>query len=422
MMVQVDTEEMERVRPQLVEFAAAMLGNGALTYRSQSEYGELYVRGLMMDGRRKSIQPMAQRLGVDYQNLHHFITSSTWNHEVVLENLATWAQQTLHPLAHILDDVGFPKDGVDSPGVARQYSGALGKVGNCQIGVSVHLAAYHASVPVNWRLFLPQCWDEQLTDDEQLRMRRARCGIPQDVGHREKWRLAIDQLDQMHQEWKLPKLPVVGDAGYGDITEFRLALDERDIPYMLAVKGSTSAYAAEAVTGPVPCKGRGPRPKPQYPHKPTSLREMAMGARRRNLRRVTWRHGTKKSKTNPTAAMRGRFMAMRVRPANRRIPRDPLDNSLPECWLLIEWPAGEKEPTDYWLSTLPADTRLRDLVKLAKIRWRIENNYRELKSGIGMAHFEGRSYQGWHRHVTLASVALAFCLMMRLDPKVAAPA
>jgi SRSO17 transposase len=139
------------------------------------------------------------------------------------------------------------------------------------------------------------------------------------------------------------------------------------------------------------------------------------------LRQVTWRQGTKKTKGNPTAKMRSRFMALRVRPANRDIPRAS-DGGLPECWLLAEWPPGEPEPTDYWLSTLDADTPVKTLVRLAKIRWRIEHDYRELKHGLGLDHFEGRTYAGWHRHVTLTSVAQAFCTMLRLDPKVPAPA
>ena len=170
-----------------------------------------------------------------------------------------------------------------------------------------------------------------------------------------------------------------------------------------------------------PYTGRGRPPVPRYRDAPSTLAALALAAGRRALRRVTWRHGTRTTAGNPTAAMASRFLALRVRPANRDIPRAP-DGTLPECWLIAEWPPGEPEPTDYWLSTLPADTPLRDLVRLAKIRWRIEHDYRELKDGLGLDHFEGRSYLGWHRHVTLTALAQAFCTSLRYDPKAPAPA
>jgi SRSO17 transposase len=378
----------------------------------------------MLDGQRKSMQPMGERLGVDHQQLQQFVSSSTWDHSQVRAQLAIWAQDTLTPEAHVIDDVGFPKDGLDSPGVARMYCGTLGKTGNCQIGVSVHLVTDHASAAVNWRLFLPQCWDPATINDpvvaEGVRRRRQRCKIPEDVGHRQKWRLALDMLDE-NRQWGVAERPAVADAGYGDITAFRLGLTERGRDYVLAVTPTASAYPGEAMPEPVAHTGRGRPPRPCYPQHPSSLKALALAAGRRALRPVTWRHGTKKTKDNPTATMRSRFMALRVRPANRDIPRGS-DASLPECWLLTEWPPGENEPTDYWLSTLPADTPITTLVRLAKIRWRIEHDYRELKHGLGLDHFEGRTYLGWHRHVTLTALAQAFCTMLRLDPKAHAPA
>jgi SRSO17 transposase len=152
------------------------------------------------------------------------------------------------------------------------------------------------------------------------------------------------------------------------------------------------------------------------PRRSTNLAGLAVAAGLRALHRLTWRHGSRKNARNPTAAMRSRFLALRVRPANRDILRNP-DGSLPECWLIAEWPPGKSEPTDYWLSNLPLDTPLRELVRLAKIRWRIEHDYRELKDGLGLDHFEGRSYIGWHRHVTLTALAQAFCTQLRYDPK-----
>lgn len=414
---------MGEVRPRLEAFAAEMFAG--LPRSDQRAKGELYVRGLMLDGQRKSMQPMAERLGVDYQQLQQFVSSSTWDHTEVRARLAAWAQDVVAPEAHVIDDVGFPKDGVDSPGVSRMYCGTLGKTGNCQIGVSVHLVTDRASAAVDWRLFLPESWDPATSADpavtKEVLRRRLRCKIGEEVRHREKWRLALDMLDET-REWGLPARPVVADAGYGDITAFRLGLDERGLPYVVAVKPTTSAYPVDAVPETLPyTPGRGRRPVPRYREQPSNLKALAIAAGRPALRPVTWRHGTKKTQGNPTAKMRSRFMALRVRPANRDIPRGD-DGSVPECWLLVEWPPGEPEPTDYWLSTLPADTPIKTLVRLAKIRWRIEHDYRELKHGLGLDHFEGRTYTGWHRHVTLTSIAQAFCTMLRLDPKAPAPA
>jgi SRSO17 transposase len=419
---------MVQVRPRLEAFAAQMLGG--LARADQRAKGELYVRGLMLDGKRKSMQPMAGRLGVDHQQLQQFVTSSTWDYAGVRRRVARWAEEFIAPQAYVVDDTGFPKDGSDSPGVARQYSGVLGKTGNCQIGVSVHAVTDWASAALDWRLFLPASWDDALATDaaaaEQIRRRRARCKIPDRVRHREKWRLALDMLDeitggQAAGGWGLPARPVVTDAGYGDNTSFRLGLHARGLPYVAAVKGTTSAYPASAVPERLPYAGTGRPPVPRYRGQPASLRDLALGAGRKACRYITWRHGSKKAPGNPTAAMRSRFTALRVRPANRDIPRAP-DGSLPERWLIAEWPPGQPAPTDYWLSDLPAGTSLRDLVSLAKIRWRVEHDYRELKDGLGLDHFEGRSYTGWHRHVTLTALAQAACTQLRHDPKAPAPA
>jgi SRSO17 transposase len=416
-------DEMRMVRPRLEAFAAELLAE--LPRRDQRATGEVYLRGLMLDGQRKSMQPMAARLGVDHQRLQQFITSSTWDDGAVRRRLAGWAQATIAPDAFVIDDVGFPKDGLDSPGVARMYSGALGKTGNCQIGVSVHLVTDRASAAVDWRLFIPESWDDTLLDDpakaEAVRRRRARCKLDDHVRHREKWRLALDMLDELTGAWGLPDRPVAADAGYGDITAFRLGLADRDLRYVVAVKPTTSAHPGAATPTRPPYGGRGRPPSVRYLDAPSNLRDLALAAGRSTLKTVTWRHGTRATKGNPTAKLRARFLAIRVRPANRDIPR-AADGSLPACWLLAEWPPHEPEPTNYWLSNLDEATPLRVLVRLAKIRWRIEHDYRELKHGLGLDHFEGRSYAGWHRHVTLAAVAQAFCTQLRLDPKAPAPA
>jgi SRSO17 transposase len=401
-----------------VDFAGQMLAG--LPRGDQRAKGELYVRGLLTDGRRKSMQPMAERLGVDHQQLQQFITSSTWDYEQVRGNVARWAVEVIDPQAYAVDETGFPKDGRSSPCVARQYSGTLGKTGNCQIGVSVQMVADCASLAASWRLFCPESWDDTKAANaeqaERVHQRRDRAGIPDGVRHREKWRLALDMLDQMTGHWQLPKLPVVGGSGYGDATEFRLGLDERGLDYVLEVDPTPTAYPGTAMPVTPSYSGRGRRPKPAYPDKPQTFKDLAMAAGRRCCRQVTWRQGTRATRGNPTAKMRSQLLAIRIRPANRNIARND-DGSLPEVWLIAEWPPGEPEPVKYWLSNMAPGTRLHTMVRLAKLRWRIEHDYRELRTGLGLDHFEGRSYIGWHRHVTLTVLAQAFCTLLRLDPK-----
>ena len=426
-------QEIAEVRPRLVAFTAEMFSD--LPRKDQRAKGELYARGLLTDGQRKSMQPMAARLGTDHQQLQQFITSSTWDYAAVRRNVARDFAAGQPVEALVVDDTGFPKDGSASPSVARQYSGTLGKTGNCQVGVSVHLVNEHASCAANWRLFCPQSWDDKALDDPVAAARAARrreqARIPDEVRHTEKWRLALEMIDELAGPggWGVleqitaaggPRPVVTADAGYGDNTTFRLELERRDWQYVAAVKGTTSAYAGDA--RPVTrCLGGGPGrpPKPAYPAPPVNLRQLTI-AHADNIRQVAWRQGTKATRGNPTAAMTSHFLAIRVRPANRDIPRGP-DGSLPDCWLLAEWPPAADEPTDYWLSSLPPDIPIAELVRLAKLRWRIEHDYRELKHGLGLDHFEGRSYAGWHRHVTVAVLAQAFCTKLRTDPKVPAP-
>jgi SRSO17 transposase len=213
---------------------------------------------------------------------------------------------------------------------------------------------------------------------------------------------------------------VVADAGYGDSTTFRLELAARGWPHAAAVKGTTSAHPGAAQPVMPARRGRiGRPPRSAYPAPPLNLRQLAI-AHADQIQPVTWRQGTKAAKGNPAAAMTSHFAAIRVRPANRDIPRAP-GGSLPECWLLAGWPPETDEPTDYWLPDLPGTTPIAGLVRLAKIRWRTGHDYRELKTGLGLARFEGRSFTGWHRHVTLAAAARAFATLLRTDPKVPAP-
>nr|WP_307793511.1 IS701 family transposase [Amycolatopsis sp. MtRt-6] len=429
-----------------------------LARSDQRAKGETYLRGLLLDGRRKSMQPMAERLGVDHQGLQQFVTTSTWDTDAVRARLAGLAVEAIVPVAWAVDDSGFPKDGTGSPGVARQYSGTLGKVANCQIGVSVHAVTDTASCPLDWRLFLPESWDtakagpaavkaakakrrktlknapraapageqagagievdvEAVT--EAARARRNRCGIPEDEGHRPKWMLAVEMLDELAGHGLRPPV-LVADAGYGDNSQFRAALDERDIAYSVQLKGEALAHTSEAV--PVPREwsgtgrcGRPPATTPVYPGEPVSLARHVTDAGRQAAIPITWREGSK-------GAMSSQFVFLRVRPAGHRVPRGAEDGALPERWLIAEWPGDEPEPVTYWLSSLPATTPAADLVRYAKIRWRIEHDYRELKTGLGLDHFEGRSWRGWHRHVTLVTAAHLFLTLLRGDPKAAAPA
>jgi SRSO17 transposase len=409
--------ELAAVRGRLEEFAVEMFV--PLVRRDQRDKGATYVRGLLLDGRRKSMQPMAERLGVDEQGLQQFVTSSTWAVEPVRERLARRAIEVIAPDAWVVDDTGFPKDGTASPGVARQYSGTLGKVGNCQIGVSVAAVTDAASCPLNWRLFVPERWDDaEATTPEAaaaIRARRTRAGIPDDARHREKWRLALDILDEL-AGWQLAPPVVVSDAGYGDNAEFRDGLTARGRAYVVQVSGDLTAHAADAVPEVKPYSGRGRRPLPRYRTSPVGLRAHVLAAGRAAVRQVTWREGTR-------GPMASHFVALRVRPAGRRATaRLAADGSLPAAWLLAEWPPDEPEPTDYWLSTLPEGTPLAELVRLAKVRWRIEHDYRELKTALGLDHFEGRTFAGWHRHVTLVTAAQLFLTGLRSDPKAVAPA
>jgi len=326
-------EEIAEVRPRLVEFTAQMLGG--LARSDQRTAGQLYVRGLLTDGRRKSMQPMAERLGVDHQRLQQFITSSTWDYVAVQRNVARWFAGSQLVEALVVDDTGFPKDGTASPCVARQYSGTLGKVANCQIGVSVHLVSERASCAADWRLFCPESWDDAALGDPvaaaRAACRRDRVGIPDEVRHTEKWRLALEMIEEMTGAggWGVLEeitaagsaRPVVAaDAGYGDNTTFRLELADRDWRYVAAVKGTTSAYPGDArpVT-PARHGGPGRPPGPAYPGPPASLRQLAI-ASADTIRPVTWRQGTRATKGNPTAAMTSCFLAIRVRRVCDRAP------------------------------------------------------------------------------------------------------
>jgi len=403
--------ELATIRGRLEAFADDIFAS--LPRTDQRARGQCYLRGLMLDGRRKSIGPMAARLGeVHYQALHHFVAVSPWDWRPVRQRLAEVLTAALEPTAWAVDDTGFPKDGRCSVGVQRQYSGTLGKTANCQLGVSVNAVTEHASCPLSWRLFVPESWD-----GAAMAERRAACHLPQGVHHRPKWQLVLDMLDELHQ-WGLAPPVVVADSGYGEVGCFRQGLDDREIPYVVQVRADTSAYPEQARPTVVPYKGRGRRPRPRYHQAPSSLVQLALAAGPQACVDLIWRRGSK-------GLQRGRFLAVRVRPAGvtprRRARQD--GGELPVRWLLAEWPTDKAEPTKYWLSNLPETIPLVELVGLARLRWRVEQDYRELKGALGLDHFEGRSWTGWHHHVTLVAVAHGFLTLERLRrPKPAASA
>jgi SRSO17 transposase len=395
--------ELARVRGRLLEFAGDMFES--MGRKEQRSWGEVYLRGLMLDGKRKSIEPMAARLpDGDEQCLQQFVNQSPWDPVPVRRALARRMSRELAPEAWVIDDTGFPKFGKMSVGVARQYSGALGKIGNCQIGVSINAATEDASCPLDWRLFVPEEWDQE---SEFNRQRREKAKLPEDVRHVEKWRLALVMIDELIA-WGIKPPPILGDGAYGDVTELRSGLEQRGLEYVLDVKGTTSAYR-EDVKPEQPDRrpGRGRPPSARYREDPSSLKELALAAGKAAVT-VTWREGTR-------GKMSSRFLALRVRPANIELRRaaHKTGEELPVRWLLCEWPSKEPEPTKYWLSNLPASTPLKQLVRLAKMRFRIEQDYRELKDALGLDHFEGRTYRGWNHHVTLVSVAHAFLTLER---------
>ncbi|WP_329438718.1 IS701 family transposase [Streptomyces sp. NBC_01426] len=412
-----DAREVDLVRAELASYVTDVFAS--LRRKDQRAKSDCYLRGLMLDGRRKSIQAMAARLpDGNEQNLQQFVTQSTWDPVPVQRRICERMLPLIAPTAWVIDDVSLPKDGRMSVGVAPQYCGALGKRANCQVAVSVHAATDTASCPLQWRLFLSRSWE---ADDD----RRTSTRVPAEVTHREKWRLALDMLDTL-SEWEMSPPAVVADAAYGTNAHFRAGLADRGIHYVLAIRADVSAHPFDAEPEAPPRKGPvGCWPQPRYRHPAPSVAALAACLGPEAFTTLTWRQGTR-------GRLKSRFAAVRVRPAGKAVER-PIkaaasstqgwwDGVLSDCWLLVEWPDGADAPTDYWLSSLPADIPITELVRLAKVRWRIERDYRELKHGLGLDHFEGRSWPGWHHHVTLVTAAQAFLSEQRLAPKVPGPA
>jgi SRSO17 transposase len=367
-----------------------------------------YCVGLMLPCERKSVEPMAaltapDRTAAQHQSLLHFVGEGRWSDERVLAKVRAMVlpQMQQHgPIeAWIIDDTGFPKQGRHSVGVARQYCGQLGKKDNCQVAVSLSLANSHASLPVAYRLYLPQEWT---TERERLH----KAGVPEDIVFQTKHEIALDQL-----RWAcaadLPRGAVLMDAGYGNNSDLRADITALGLTYVAGIQSNTTVWAPGKE--PLPAKkwsGRGRPPKllqRNAGHRPVSVKDLALALPKRAWRTIEWREGSAEH-------LSSRFARVRVRVARRDFKRSA---SRPEEWLLIEWPKGEKEPTKYWLSTLPKDITFPRLVELAKLRWRIERDYQDLKQEVGLGHFEGRGWRGFHHHATLCIAAYGFLISER---------
>src|SRR5438876_7739162 len=363
-----------------------------------------YCTGLLMPCERKSVEPIAavtapERTAAQHQSLLHFVGEGRWSDEKVLAKVREMVLPVIEragPIeAWIIDDTAFPKNGTHSVGVARQYCGQLGKQDNCQVAVSLSLANAHASLPVAYRLYLPETWASDAA-------RRKKVGVPDQIGFQTKIEIALDQIRAACAAG-FPRGVVLMDAGYGAHIDLRTAVTALGLPYVAGILSTTTVWAPG--TGPLPPKpyvpGRG-RPTKQLrrdaDHQPIKVMDLAFSLPAKAWRTISWREGT-------NVSLKSRFAPVRIRIARRDFNRS---EPWPAEWLLIEWPKGEKEPTKYWLSSLPPDIDFARLVDLAKLRWRIERDYQELKQEIGLDHFEGRGWRGFHHHATLCIAAYAF--------------
>jgi SRSO17 transposase len=391
------------VRERLEAFGVEVL-SGAMNRPVQVRNGGLYLRGLIEQGARKSLEPLVERLGgeADYQSLQQFLADSPWDPALVVRAVAERVAPAIDVQAWVLDDTGFPKDGKDSPGVKRQYSGTLGKTGNCQIGVSVHAVGRKGTVPLGWALYLPEDW----CDDPK---RRKKAKIPQEVVFKTKPELALELVERA-AGWKIAQAPVLGDCAYGKNTELREWLDDAALEYVLSVSEEVSVFAPET-RFEVPARRTGGSGRQKTRSRPDREPEQ-IGALIERLgpeqfKTVTFRDGPDGKR------MRSRFCFLRIRAAHewekRSSPRR-------EEWLIVEWPKGKDQPTDYWLSNLPADTKPERLARLARLRWKIELDYKQLKGELGLDHYEGRSWLGWYHHTALVTAVHGFLTLERQHP------
>ena len=367
-----------------------------------------YCTGLLLPGERKSIEPLAARLAPHdvrrvHQSLHHFVANAPWSDEALLErvrhSVLPMMKRNGPVVAWIVDDTGFPKKGTHSVGVVRQYCGQVGKQENCRVAVSLSFATEQASLPIAWRLYLPEMW-------AQDRKRRKETGIPREVTFATKPAIALQQIRKAVEE-EVTTAPVLADAAYGNDGRFREGLTELGLEYVVGVQKSTTVWRPGEA--PLPAKRWKRRGRPptllrrDKHHQPISVKQLAESLAASSWENVSWRQGTKQR-------LHARFAALRVRVAHRDYWRSELPA---EEWLLIEWPPEESEPTKYWLATLSADAKLAALVKLAKHRWIIERDYEELKQELGLGHYEGRGWRGFHHHGTLCIAAYGFLVAER---------
>ncbi len=367
-----------------------------------------YCTGLMLPLSRKSVEPMAARVdplhaSAKHQSLHHFVAKAEWSDEQLLRRVAQWVVPKMDFTEGgwwIIDDTGFPKKGRHSVGVARQYCGMLGKQDNCQVAVSVSLASSQGSLPVAWQLYLPEDWAADPA-------RRTKTGVPETVRFATKTQIALAQLRALLAEGA-PRHCVLADAGYGVDNAFRQALSDMGLLYAVGITSAVVVWPPGVE--PLPPKRYGGTGRPSVvPQRtaalqPMSVKALALSLPSEAFETVTWREGT-------NAPLSGRFAAVRVRHAGGNVGKARLR---PEQWLLIEWPAGDEEPSKYVLSTLPEATPLQELVGVCHQRWRIERDYQDLKQDFGLGHYEGRGWRGFHHHAALSIAAYGFLMAERL--------
>ena len=401
----------ERTMDPTAEFTRYLEHVGMGLGRAERKLGlKDYCTALMLPLKRKSVEPLAAAIDPlhvqsMHQSLHHFVSTSAWSDEGVLQAVQSWVLPKMaakHSALTFLiaDDSGMPKQGEHSVGVARQYCGQLGKTDSCQVAVSLSITTEQASLPIKYRLYLPQSWI-----DEPARCKQA--GVPADTAFATKPQISLTQISQAKQAG-LPGDVVAADAGYGDDTDYRQGITELGLRYVVGIKPLTTVWAPGThALPPRPWSGRGRKPtrlRRDETHRPVSVKDLALSLQSSAWRMLTWREGT-------NTKLSSRFAAVRVRAAhNDTLRTEPRD----EEWLLVEWPKGECEPTKYFLSTLPADISRKALVAAVKIRWRIERDYQELKQEFGLDHYEGRNWRGFHHHATLCIAAYGFLIGQRL--------
>jgi SRSO17 transposase len=405
-------DELVGVAPEVKERLAAYFADvtAGLGRPEQRANALLYARGLMEAGARKSLEPMVARLGggpVEYEALQHFLADSPWDPAVVDRAVAERVCAVIEPAAWVLDDTGIPKDGKHSPGVKRQYSGTLGKIGNCQIAVSLHAVSAKGTVPLGFRLYLPEDWCQ-----DPVRRREAK--IPADVEFQTKPALGSELVAQA-AGWKIRRAPVLGDQAYGNDAKLRTRLHADGIDYVLSVGPECDVFDPGTVFA-VPARKPGSRGRApsalRTDSEPQSIAELVAGLDPDAFQAVAFRDSDGRQLVSRFAFVR--VIAAHPVTRDRQAPR--------EEWLIVEWPEGRDEPTDYWISNLPADTEPERLARLARLRWMIELDYKQLKGELGLDHYEGRSYPGFHHHCTLVTAAHGFLTLERADPNHQRPA